>query len=47
MNKLPESLNTDQKKRKIKYLVNETLAQKENKIENIGNNAKPIWALKK
>lgn len=47
MNKLPESLNIEQKKRKIKYLVNETLAQKENKIENIGNNAKPIWTLKK
>ena len=47
MNKLPEHLNTEQKKRKIKYLVNETLAQKEKMIKNIGNNAKPIWTLNK
>lgn len=46
INKLPEHLNIEQKKRKIKYLINETLAKKENKIQNIGNNAKPIWILK-
>lgn len=47
MDKLPGHLNIEQKKRKIKYLVNENLAKKENQIENIGTNAKPIWVLKK
>lgn len=47
MDKLPGHLNIEQKKRKIKYLVNENLAKKENQIENIGTNVKPIWVLKK
>lgn len=47
MDKLPDSLNDEQKKRKIKYLVNECLGKKENLIENIGKLNKPIWILKK
>ena len=44
MNKLPDSLNEEQKKRKIKYLVNETLAKKEHILTNIGKKNNPIWA---
>ena len=43
MDKLPDSLNLEQKKRKIKYLVNECLCQKEKLINNIGPKNKPIW----
>lgn len=43
MDKLPDSLNLEQKKRKIKYLVNECLCQKEKLITNIGPKNKPIW----
>lgn len=45
MNKLPDSLNENQKKRKIKYLVNEKLAKKEKLLKNIGKSNKPIWSL--
>lgn len=46
MDKLPDSLNNEQKKRKIKYLVNENLAKKEQKLINIGKNKFPVWTLK-
>lgn len=46
LNKLPDSLNYNQKKRKIKYLVNVCLQAKENKIKNIGTNRHPIWTKK-
>ena len=45
MDKLPDSLNEEQKKRKIKYLVNENLARKKKILINIGNLYNPIWAL--
>lgn len=43
MSKLPDSLNEDQKKTKIKYLINVCLQKKEKKIENIGTNRYPVW----
>ena len=46
MGKLPDYLDKDQKKRKIKYLVNICLQTKENKVKNIGTNRYPIWAKK-
>lgn len=46
MDKLPDSLNEEQKKRKIKYLVNENLARKEQVIINIGKSNNPVWTLK-
>ena len=46
MDKLPDSLNNEQKKRKIKYLVNICLQTKEDKIKNIGTNRYPIWSKK-
>ena len=47
IDKLPDSLTYKQKKRKIKYLVNQKLARDEMLIENIGKNNQPIWALRK
>lgn len=47
MDKLPDSLNEEQKKRKIRYLVNEILNKKEQKIKNIGTTRYSIWTLKK
>ena len=46
MSKLPNSLDDVQKKRKIKYLVNEHLQKKENIIKNIGTTRYPIWTRK-
>ena len=46
MSKLPNSLDAVQKKRKIKYLVNEHLQKKENIIKNIGTTRYPIWTRK-
>lgn len=46
MSKLPDYLDQNQKKRKIKYLVNICLQTKENKVKNIGTNRYPIWAKK-
>ena len=46
LNKLPDSLNEEQKKRKIKYLVNECLQNKENIIQNIGTSRYPVWTKK-
>lgn len=46
LNKLPDSLNEEQKKRKIKYLVNECLQNKENIIQNVGTSRYPVWAKK-
>lgn len=45
MDKLPDSLDEEQKKRKIKYLINENLAKKEQILTNIGPRNNPIWAL--
>ena len=45
IDKLPDNLNNEQKKRKIKYLVNETLGKRENKLKNIGSRNLPIWTL--
>ena len=42
--KLPNSLDAQQKKRKIKYLVNVCLQLKEKKVKNIGTNRYPIWS---
>ena len=46
MDKLPDSLSEEQKKRKIKYLINICLQKKEKKIKNIGTNRYPIWTKK-
>lgn len=46
LNKLPDSLNEEQKKRKIKYLVNECLRNKEDIIQNIGTSRYPVWTKK-
>lgn len=46
MDKLPDSLNEEQKKRKIRYLVNEILNKKEQKIKNIGTTRYSVWTLK-
>lgn len=46
LNKLPDSLNEEQKKRKIKYLVNECLQNKEDIIQNIGTSRYPVWTKK-
>ena len=43
MDKLPDSLNENQKKRRILYLVSEQLNRKEHKIYNSGTNRNPIW----
>ena len=43
MNKLPNSLNEEQKKRKIKYLVSDILNRKEKRIKNVGTTRNPIW----
>lgn len=45
MDKLPDNLNIEQKKRKIKYLINENLAKKEQLLKNIGKHNNPIWGL--
>ena len=45
MDKLPDNLSIEQKKRKIKYLVNENLAKKEQLLKNIGKMNNPIWAI--
>ena len=47
IDKLPSNLSIDQKKRKIKYLVNENLAKKEKILKNIGKPNNPIWAFNK
>ena len=47
IDKLPDNLEIEQKKRKIKYLINESLAKREGVIENIGKMNSPIWRLKK
>ena len=46
IDKLPDSLNEEQKKRKIRYLVNEILNKKEQKIKNIGTTRYSVWTLK-
>ena len=46
MSKLPDYLDQNQKKRKIKYLVNICLQTKENKVKNIGTNRYPVWTKK-
>lgn len=46
MDKLPDSLNEEQKKRKIRYLVNEILNKKEQRIKNIGTTRYSVWTLK-
>ena len=46
LNKLPDSLNEEHKKRKIKYLVNECLQNKEDIIQNIGTSRYPVWTKK-
>ena len=46
IDKLPDSLDEDQKRRKIKYLISECLNKKEQKIKNIGTNRYPVWTLK-
>jgi len=47
IDKLPSNLSIDQKKRKIKYLVNENLSKKEKVLKNIGKSNNPIWAFNK
>ena len=47
MDKLPDNLNIEQKKRKIKYLVNEKLYKKEQLLKNSGKSNNPIWTLNK
>ena len=44
MDKLPDILSYEQKKTKIKYLINVCLNRKEKKIKNIGTSRYPIWA---
>ena len=46
IDKLPDNLNEEQKKRKIRYLVNEILNKKEQKIKNIGTTRYSVWTLK-
>lgn len=46
ISKLPDYLNKEQKKTKIKYLVNVCLQKKEGKIKNIGTTRYPVWAKK-
>ena len=46
ISKLPDHLNKEQKKTKIKYLVNVCLQKKEEKIKNIGTTRYPVWAKK-
>ena len=46
MDKLPSILSEEQKKTKIKYLVNVCLHRKEGIIENIRTSRYPIWAKK-
>ena len=45
INKLPDYLNAEQKKRKIRYLVNDNMQNKEHIIKNIGTLRYPVWAL--
>lgn len=45
MDKLPDSLNEEQKKRKIRYLVNDNMQKREHIIKNIGTLRYPVWAL--
>lgn len=47
MDKLPDSLDEEQKNRKIKYLISEKLKDKKNLIENVGTYRNAIWKLKK
>lgn len=46
ISKLPDNLNKEQKKTKIKYLVNVCLQKKEGRIKNIGTTRYPVWAKK-
>lgn len=45
MEKLPDSLDKEQKKRKIKYLVNDSLQNKEHIVKNIGTLRYPVWTI--
>lgn len=45
MSKLPDNLNDEQKKRKIKYLVSECLNRREGILRNIGTSRYPTWTL--
>ena len=45
ISKLPDSLDDKQKKRKIKYLVSESLNRREHILKNIGTNRYPVWTL--
>ena len=45
ISKLPDSLDDEKKKRKIKYLVSESLNRKEHILKNIGTNRYPVWTL--
>lgn len=44
IDKLPSILSEEQKKTKIKYLVNVCLQRKEYKIKNVGTSRYPVWA---
>ena len=44
---MPDVLSLDEKKRRVKYLLVECLAKKENKIESIGTGRNAYWVLKK
>ena len=44
---MPDVLSLDEKKRRVKYLLVECLAKKENKIESIGTGRNSYWVLKK
>ena len=46
MDKLPDNLNEEQKRTKIKYLVNVCLQRKEQKLKNIGTSRYPVWSKK-
>ena len=47
LDKMPEFLSEDKKKRRIKYLLIECLQNKEKKIKNIGSRTNSIWVLNK
>ena len=44
---MPDVLSLDEKKRRVKYLLVECLAKKENKIESTGTGRNSYWVLKK
>lgn len=45
LDKMPDFLSDEKKKRRIKYLLIECLQNKENKIKNIGTRVNSIWIL--